>query len=98
MWNSFKINRWMQVRWLIFFCLWVFLDVVCRQRLRPSPNHSVEVLEKRVLLEKQWAKYKFDQHLADIRMIERMFNSQQKALDELRKESEELYQEAIQVR
>lgn len=44
-----------------------------------------------------WAKYKQEQHLTDIKMIDRIFISQQKALDELKKESEELYQEAIQV-
>lgn len=68
----------------------------CRQRLR-SVNLSAETLESRVLLEKAWAKYKHNQHLADIQMIDRIFMSQQKALDELRNESEELYQEAIQV-
>lgn len=81
-------------------CVYVFFDnqINFRQRLRPSPNHSVEILEQRVLLEKMWAKYKRDQHLADIKMIDRIIYSQQKALDELRNESEELYQEAIQVK
>lgn len=66
--------------------------------MRLPPNYAVEVLEQRVLLEKKWAKYKYEQHLADMRMIDRIFMSQQKALDELKKESEELYQEAIQVK
>lgn len=67
-----------------------------RKRLRPV-TLSAEELERRVLLEKAWTKYKHQQHLADMQMIDRITASQQKALDELRKESEELYQEAIQV-
>ncbi|KAF7280956.1 hypothetical protein GWI33_005289 [Rhynchophorus ferrugineus] len=57
---------------------------------------SAEVLEKRVLLEKKWANYKRLQLLEDLQMIDRVMYCQQKALDELRNESEELYQEAIQ--
>lgn len=75
-----------------FLCILIF-----RQRLRMNPSLSVEELERRVLLEKMWSKYKHEQHLADIKMIDRIAYSQQKALDELRKESEELYLEAIQV-
>ncbi|GLV40523.1 mitochondrial ribosomal protein L40 [Carabus blaptoides fortunei] len=67
-----------------------------QKRLRPV-TLPVEELERRVLLEKAWTKYKHQQHLADMQMIDRICASQQKALDELRKESEELYQEAIQI-
>lgn len=67
-----------------------------RQRMR-SITLSAEQLEARALLEKQWAAYKREQHIADIQMLDRISFCQQKALDELRKESEELYQEAIQV-
>ncbi|XP_044730029.1 39S ribosomal protein L40, mitochondrial [Chrysoperla carnea] len=68
-----------------------------KQHKRQLPPLSAEVLEQRVLLEKQWARYKREQHLKDIQMFDRIMQSQQKALDELRKESEELYQEAIQM-
>ncbi|KAK4885388.1 hypothetical protein RN001_001659 [Aquatica leii] len=68
-----------------------------KQRQRTSVKLSRETLEQRVILEKQWAKYKHEQRLADIRLIDRIMFSQQKALDELRNESEELYQEAIQI-
>lgn len=59
---------------------------------------SADELESRVLLEKSWAKFKREQRLADLKMLDRIAFSQQKALDELRKESVELYEEAIQVR
>lgn len=61
------------------------------------PAASAESLEARALLLKQWSKYKLEQRLADVRMLDRISFAQQKALDELRNESEELYQEAIQV-
>lgn len=56
-----------------------------------------ETLEARALLIKQWSKYRLQQHLADVRMLDRITFAQQHALDELKKESEELYQEAVQV-
>ncbi|KAL1501064.1 hypothetical protein ABEB36_006462 [Hypothenemus hampei] len=58
---------------------------------------SAEVLEKRALLEKKWANFKRLQLLSDLQMIDRIIYTQQKALDELKNESEELYQEAIQM-
>jgi large subunit ribosomal protein L40 len=56
-----------------------------------------EVEEERALLCKEWTRYKNKQHLKDMQMIDRLIFAQQKALDELRQESEELYQAAIQV-
>lgn len=69
-----------------------------RERARSLATLSNEVIQQRTTLEKQWSQYKHKEHLADIQMLDRIMYSQQKALDELRKESEELYQEAIQVR
>ncbi|CAH1169680.1 unnamed protein product [Phaedon cochleariae] len=66
------------------------------KRKRDLAALSCELLEKRVELEKQWCQYRREQHLTDIQMLDRITNAQQKALDELKKESEELYQEAIQ--
>lgn len=48
-------------------------------------------------LQKEWSRYKHLEHLKDVQLLDRMAYSQQKALDELRKESEELYLEAIQI-
>lgn len=70
---------------------------IFRERRRPSPSITDEILEKRILLEKQWAKYKNDQHLSDAKMLDRILQSHQRALQELRNESEELYQAAVQV-
>ncbi|CAG9764304.1 unnamed protein product [Ceutorhynchus assimilis] len=58
--------------------------------------YSLGLLEKRVLLEKKWANFKREQLLEDLQMIDRVIFHQQKAVHELKNESEELYQEAIQ--
>jgi len=65
--------------------------------LRQLPNLSEEEVESRILLQKEWTRYKTQQHLNNVQTIDSIFYSQQKALDELRAESEQLYQEAIQV-
>ncbi|XP_066150301.1 large ribosomal subunit protein mL40 [Euwallacea fornicatus] len=59
--------------------------------------HSADILEQRALLEKKWANFKRVQLLRDLQMIDRVTLHQQRALDELKKESEELYNEAIQM-
>lgn len=58
---------------------------------------SEDVTEQRILLEKKWSGFKQNQLLQDLQMLDKLMFSQQKALDELKKESEELYQAAIQV-
>lgn len=68
-----------------------------QERLRKLPPISEEEAESRILLEKEWNRYKTKQHLADTQAIDSILYSQQKALDELRAESEDLYQEAIQL-
>ncbi|XP_065081551.1 large ribosomal subunit protein mL40 [Ochlerotatus camptorhynchus] len=67
------------------------------QRKRTGVKVSAQVAESRVLLEKQWAKYKMAEKLADYQLIDRVLAAQTKALNELRLESEELYQSAVQV-
>ncbi|XP_033166021.1 39S ribosomal protein L40, mitochondrial [Drosophila mauritiana] len=54
-------------------------------------------LEERALLKKQWAHYKHDERVADYQIIDRLVLAQNKALAELRRESEELYQAAIDI-
>lgn len=68
-----------------------------RQRLRKLPPLTEEEAESRIVLQKEWTRYKTKQHLTDIQIMDSIFYSQQRALDQLRAESEELYQEAIQV-
>ncbi|KMQ96606.1 39s ribosomal protein mitochondrial [Lasius niger] len=67
------------------------------QRLRQLPPLSEEEVESRILLQKEWTRYKTRQHLTNIQTIDSVLYSQQRALDELKAESEELYQEAIQM-
>ncbi|XP_046402439.1 39S ribosomal protein L40, mitochondrial [Ischnura elegans] len=66
-------------------------------RSRNLPPVSPEEEEQRALLFKEWARYKRDQRISDIQMIDRVVFSQQKALDELRIASESLYLEAIKI-
>jgi large subunit ribosomal protein L40 len=68
-----------------------------RERMREVAVITPAVEEERALLCKEWTRYKSKQHLKDVQMIDRLLFAQQKALDELRQESEELYQAAIQV-
>ncbi|BFF89258.1 39S ribosomal protein L40 mitochondrial [Drosophila madeirensis] len=66
-----------------------------RQR-KLTPLGSAEV-EERALLKKEWARFKHDERVADFQIIDRLVQSQNKALEELRRESEDLYQAAIEV-
>ncbi|XP_059471169.1 large ribosomal subunit protein mL40 [Neocloeon triangulifer] len=68
-----------------------------KQRIRKRGVLSHEEMEERALLLKEWSKYKMKLKLLDIQLLDRAIMSQQKALDELRLESEELYQEAVQM-
>ncbi|KAM7360358.1 mitochondrial ribosomal protein L40 [Cochliomyia hominivorax] len=67
-----------------------------KQRARNLAPLSETEMEHRTHLNKQWARYKHEQKLQDFQIIDRLMQSQRKALQELRLESEELYQEAIQ--
>lgn len=67
------------------------------QRERKLPQLSSTDLEHRALLNKQWARYKHDEKVADFQIIDRLVQSQNKALEELRRESDELYQAAIEL-
>lgn len=62
-----------------------------------APLSESEV-DSRVRLMKDWARHRQRQALEDLKMIDRLVYSQARALYKLRQESEELYQEAIQVK
>jgi len=53
--------------------------------------------ERRALLHKDWTRYKTKQHTNEMTAVARVRWAQQQALEELRRESEELYQSAVQV-
>ena len=67
-------------------------------RVRKLEPLSFEESESRALLMKQWTRYKLTQHANEMNTIQTAMLSQQVALQELRNESEELYQQAILVR
>lgn len=67
-----------------------------RKRTRPKAALSQEEIESRAILQKEWARYKLKQKSQELQVVDRLMQAQQKALEELRKESEELFQEAIQ--
>uniref|UniRef100_A0A182T3M0 Large ribosomal subunit protein mL40 n=1 Tax=Anopheles maculatus TaxID=74869 RepID=A0A182T3M0_9DIPT len=66
------------------------------KRKRNVPKPTAALLESRALLEKQWAKYRMQETLADYQLLDRTVAAQTKALNELKLESEDLYQQAIQ--
>lgn len=67
------------------------------KRQRKLAPLTIDQLEERALLKKQWAHYKHDERVADFQIIDRLVQAQNKALAELRRESEELYQAAIDI-
>ncbi|KAK6635216.1 hypothetical protein RUM44_000467 [Polyplax serrata] len=60
-------------------------------------NISEAVKEERAILMKKWCSYKQREGLSNILLIDRLINCQQNALNELRLESEELYQAAVKI-
>ena len=58
---------------------------------------STEEAERRALLEKEWNRYKQEQWINNLRVIESIVLSQEKALKELRAASEQLYKKAIEL-
>ncbi|XP_041471254.1 39S ribosomal protein L40, mitochondrial-like [Lytechinus variegatus] len=66
------------------------------ERKREELEIDHETSEERARLQKEWSRYKFQQHVRETNILKEAIRSQTKALEELRLESEELYQAAIQ--
>ncbi|XP_040010862.1 39S ribosomal protein L40, mitochondrial isoform X2 [Xiphias gladius] len=64
-------------------------------RERSTPRLSFEESEGRALLLKEWSQYKKEQHMAEVQAVELALEAQKEALEELKVESEELYQAAL---
>ncbi|XP_069563903.1 large ribosomal subunit protein mL40 [Brachyistius frenatus] len=64
-------------------------------RERSTPRLSFEESEGRALLLKEWCRYKQEQHTAEVRAVELALEAQREALEELKLESDELYQAAL---
>ncbi|XP_014016963.1 large ribosomal subunit protein mL40 isoform X1 [Salmo salar] len=64
-------------------------------RVRGAPQLTFEESERRALLLKEWSRYKQTQHRAEMEAVGLAVEAQREALEELRLESEELYQAAL---
>ncbi|XP_039627523.1 39S ribosomal protein L40, mitochondrial [Polypterus senegalus] len=64
-------------------------------RVRILPEVSEVESERRALLMKEWSRYKLGLHKAEMEAIGSALEAQRVALEELRLESEELYQAAV---
>lgn len=64
-------------------------------RERSTPRLSFDESEGRALLLKEWSRYKQKQHMAEVKSVELALEAQREALQELKLESEELYQAAL---
>lgn len=64
-------------------------------RERSAPRLSFEESERRALLLKEWSLFKQKQHMAEVEAVECALKAQREALEELKLESEELYQAAL---
>ncbi|KAK7105752.1 hypothetical protein V1264_017091 [Littorina saxatilis] len=68
-----------------------------RLRRRPPAVLTFEEGERRALLQKQWSRSKLHQHTEEAATLSSLLITQDRALDELKFESEELYNMAIQL-
>ncbi|CAF4868055.1 unnamed protein product [Pieris macdunnoughi] len=70
------------------------LDNIGKRR-RPVVKLSIEQIEDRALLNKDWCRYKRQEYMANVAQVDRIMRAQKRALDQLYEVSEELYNEAI---
>ncbi|XP_077300862.1 mitochondrial ribosomal protein L40 [Arctopsyche grandis] len=68
-----------------------------KERTRPQVAITPEEVEYTDLLQKEWARYKKNQFMNNVQTIDRIMASQNRALEALKRESEELYEAAIQL-
>lgn len=96
--NSISISNpyvSLQVKILLTFYISYLFSISARKR--PKIRLSEEQQEYRALLEKDWARYLHVRNKELHQNCVSIQSSQEKALNELRIESEELYQSAIQL-
>lgn len=56
-----------------------------------------EETTRRLMINRDWAKYKHQQHRQEVTFISRALKSQENALEQLKIESQELYDKALEV-
>ncbi|ESO90688.1 hypothetical protein LOTGIDRAFT_122770, partial [Lottia gigantea] len=76
---------------------WRRMSKMQSTRKRGRSELSQEDFEERVVIMKTWGRFKTHQNGKDSKVLHKLLLSQEKALEELRNESEELYQKAIEV-
>ena len=67
-------------------------------RKRSSTSLTPEETTRRLMLNRDWAKYKHKQQRQEITFISRALKSQENALEQLKLESEDLHEKALEVR
>lgn len=67
-------------------------------RKRPSVQLTSEETTHRLMLNRDWAKHKHQQHRQELTFISRALKSQENALAQLKMENEDLYEKALEVR
>ena len=82
---------------ILFLISWCRSNNVLGELSRQVMPLSAEETERRSLLEKEWNRYKHEQWINNVRVIESIVLSQEKALKELRAASEQLYKKAVEV-
>lgn len=88
--NSSEIDRNVFINFEISF----FFSI----RKRPSTSLTSEETTRRLMLNRDWAKHKHQQHRQEITFISRALKSQENALEQLKMESQDLYEKALEVR
>ena len=71
------------------------LSLLEPHRRRELPELSEEEKERRVLLLKEWSRYKMQQHKEDLQRLQQLTRCREEALNDLKKTSTFLYREAI---
>jgi len=66
-------------------------------RQRPIVVHSNDKLEERINAAKAWSMHKHNEHFFNLQVINDLEYSQQRALNELREVSEDLYLAAVDI-
>ncbi|XP_060867101.1 large ribosomal subunit protein mL40 [Metopolophium dirhodum] len=66
-------------------------------RQRPIVVHSNDKLEERIIAAKAWSMHKHNEHFFNLQVINDLEYSQQRALNELREVSEDLYLAAVDI-
>ncbi|GFO11867.1 39S ribosomal protein l40, mitochondrial [Plakobranchus ocellatus] len=70
---------------------------LAKERQRETPVLSFEESEERALLQKQWGRYRTKMWVHQYQVYDKLVAAQAEALEELKAESPELYQEAIKI-